>query len=226
MNSETKTAEEITIDHKRHEALRGRLQRLDWERQENKKQLEQVSKQIEQLKEYLHLAPEVTEALETLGAEIFEKDLKILQDKLTIALQEVLKQPVKFKAETSFKSNMVNVDFHIERDGNVEDIQRGQGGSVHNILSVGLRMFALTMLDDEKHRRFLMLDEQDCWLQPELVPHLVKIVHEAGKELGYQVIMISHHNLSLFSDYADAIYRFTPRGDQVIAEKVSAQPQR
>ena len=70
-----------------------------------------------------------------------------------------------------------------------------------------------------------MLDEQDCWLQPELVPHLVKIVHQAGKELGYQVIMISHHNLGLFEEYADTIYRFTPRGNHVEVEKVTALPQ-
>ena len=72
-------------------------------------------------------------------------------------------------------------------------------------------MFALTTLDPNQHRRFLVLDEQDCWLQRELVPHLVKIVHDAGKELGYQVIMISHHELSLFEEYADKIYRFIPR---------------
>ena len=87
---------------------------------------------------------------------------------------------------------------------------RGQGGSVANILSVGLRMFALTTLDPSQHRRFLVLDEQDCWLRPDLVPRLVKIVHDAGRALGFQVLMISHHDATNFSRYADRIYRLTP----------------
>jgi hypothetical protein len=69
-------------------------------------------------------------------------------------------------------------------NGRPEDIMKGQGGSVVNVLSVGLRMFALTTLDSASHRRFLVLDEQDCWLRPDLVPRLVRIVHEAGKALG------------------------------------------
>ena len=71
-------------------------------------------------------------------------------------------------------------------------------------------MFALTTLDPAKHRRFLVLDEQDCWLRPDLVPKLVKIVREAGRALGFQVIMISHHDLSIFERYADKVYRFVP----------------
>ena len=69
---------------------------------------------------------------------------------------------------------------------------RGQGGSVANIVSVGLRMFAITTLDERRHRRFLVLDEQDCWLHPDLVSKLVRIVQEAGAALGFQVLMISH----------------------------------
>ena len=82
-----------------------------------------------------------------------------------------------------------------------------------NILSVGLRMFALTTLPEERHRRFLVLDEQDCWLRPDLVPRLVKIIRDAGRALGFQVILISHHDLAAFDRYADRIYRFSPKED-------------
>ena len=52
-------------------------------------------------------------------------------------------------------------------------------------------------------------------LHPELVPRLVKIVHQAGRALGFQVLMISHHDVSIFEQYADRIYRFTPTPDGV-----------
>ena len=86
---------------------------------------------------------------------------------------------------------------------------RRQGGSVANILSVGLRMFALTSLDEGQHRRFLVLDEQDCWLRPDLVPRLAKIVRDAADALGFQVLMISHHDVAVFEQYADRIYQFS-----------------
>jgi predicted ATPase len=136
-------------------------------------------------------------------------------------LQEVLDQPIVFKAEASFRNGATSVEFAIERNGHIEDIMKGQGGSVANVVSVGLRMFAVTMLDEAIHRRFLVLDEQDCWLHPDLVPRLVKIVHDAGTALGFQVLMISHHDVNSFIRYADRVYRMSPdRGDGVKLERI------
>src|SRR5439155_596626 len=145
----------------------------------------------------------------------------VIEQQLTVALQEVLDQPdLVLKVEREFKRGGATMSFHIERGGNAEDIMRGQGGSVANVLSVGLRLFALTTLDRAKHRRFLVLDEQDCWLRPDLVPALVKIVRDAGKALGFQVIMISHHDAAIFERYEDRIYRFTPTAELIYAPAV------
>ena len=202
----------------RFESARRRVEQLEWRANERRRQLEMKKNELAGLLEYLELAPEVTDALESLSNHLFARDLEILEEKLSIALSEVLKQPIQFQAELKFKSNYANVEFSVQRDENREDVKRGQGGSVHNVLSVGLRMFALTTLDPSQHRRFLVLDEQDCWLQRELVPHLVKIVHDAGRELGFQVIMISHHDLSLFEEYADKIYRFVPKYESRVSK--------
>lgn len=191
-------------------SLRQRVQHLNWRLQESSRRLVANNQAATELESYLRIAPDVSVALQQLSTELFEQDLILLREKLSIALSEVLKQPIQFVANAEFKGGLATVEFAIERDGHVEDIRRGQGGSVHNVLSVGLRMFALTMLDADRHRRFLMLDEQDCWLRPDLIPDLVRIVHQAGKLLGYQVIMISHHDLGLFDRYADRIYRFEP----------------
>ncbi len=166
----------------------------------------------------------VTDALEQLSNDVFQRELNAIEKTLTKALQEVLEQPVQFKATASFKRDAASVEFSIERAGHAEDIMRGQGGSVANIVSVGLRMFAITMLDERRHRKFLVLDEQDCWLHPDLVPKLVKIVREAGQALGFQVLMISHHDVANFIRYADRVYRLSPdRGEGVGIEQIQTR---
>ncbi|MDA7503492.1 DNA repair protein [Planctomicrobium sp.] len=187
--------------------LRRRTDRLIDRRDIRVKDSQKLAASFLELNSFLDIADDVSLALEQLSEELFQQLLGMVQEKLTIALQEILDQPVAFKAKPDFKRGAATVEFYIDRDGNEEDILRGQGGSVANILSVGLRMFALMTLEETEHRRFLVLDEQDCWLRPDLVPRLVKMVQEAGQALGFQVLMISHHESSMFAQYADRIYR-------------------
>jgi len=164
-----------------------------------------------ELDRYLELAPDVEAALEALGARLFRELLDLIESRLTIALREVLEQPIRLRTETGVKHGSTVVEFHVEREeGKRELLLQGQGGSVTNIVSTGLRLFALTTLDPERHRRLLVLDEQDCWLRPDLVPRFVRIVREAGEALGFQVVMISHHDEAVFEQYAERIYRFAP----------------
>lgn len=201
-------------------ALQKRCWGLDAVRKQKTREAAQLQEQMQETEKYIAISEQVTEALESLSAQLFERQLELIQEKLTIALQEVLEQPLKLKAIAEWKRKGASVEFQIERDGNTEDIMKGQGGSVANILSVGLRMFALMTLDESEHRRVLVLDEQDCWLRPDLVPRLVKIIHEAGQALGFQIIMVSHHDPAMFERYADCIYEFTPSKEGVQVQRV------
>jgi DNA repair exonuclease SbcCD ATPase subunit len=205
------------------EKLRKRFDKLSWQRDELADKAVRLAKRLKELDESLEIASDVSNALEDLSSELFKKVLEFMEMKLTQAIEEVLDQPIQFKSHTAFKNGSASVSFSVERDGNKEDVQRGQGGSVQNILSVGLRMFALANLGDQ-HRRFLVLDEQDCWLRPELVPRLVKIVHQAARELEFQVIMISHHDIGLFERYADKVYRLSPDPDGLQISEVNPKP--
>ena len=180
--------------------------------------------ELENVTAYLSIADAVDRALDKLSEQLFGRIANILEDKLTLALQEVLEQPIVLKVNRDNKRGVATMSFHVERNGRHEDIMKGQGGSVVNILSVGLRMFALTTLDPAVHRRFLVLDEQDCWLRPDLVPRLVKIVHDAGRALGFQVLLISHHDVSAFENYADKIYQFIPTSNGVQVKERAAGP--
>jgi ABC-type glutathione transport system ATPase component len=205
--------------------LRKRCDRLLWQQQQDAKRLADERAKLMQIDEYLAIAPAVDDALDKLSEAMFGSLTRVIEQQLTIALQEVLDQPdLALKVEREFKRGAATMRFFVERGGNREDIMRGQGGSVANVLSVGLRLFALTTLDQDKHRRFLVLDEQDCWLRPDLVPTLVKMVRDAGRALGFQVIMISHHDLGIFERYADRVYRFIPSADGVKVECAVAPP--
>lgn len=226
MNSEPTTESHLSPAHELVAPVsqRRQLDRLQWHKEQAESTLRQLDEELDTLQEFLGISGQVTTALDALSQKLFEEVLGKLEQKLSIALHEVLEQPILFKANASFKRGAANVEFSIERDGNAEDVNKGQGGSVQNILSVGLRLFALARLDPDQHRRFLVLDEQDCWLRPELVPRLVNIVHRAAKELGFQVIMISHHDVGLFEKYADKIYRFEPSNGLVNVVEVNGSP--
>lgn len=196
--------------------LRRRLDKLVVRRDMLTGQHQKTEAELSTLRDYLDVSGRVSTALERLSKQLFEELLTTIQQKLTIALQEVLDQPITLRAQAEWKYQTASVDFWVERNGQREDIMKGQGGSVANILSIGLRMFALVTLDDREHRRFLVLDEQDCWLRPDLVPRLVKIVHDAGKALGFQVLMVSHHDVKSFEEYADKIYQLEPCSDGTV----------
>lgn len=92
------------------------------------------------------------------------------------------------------------LDVYIKKGENMplEDAWLGTGGSVTNLLSTGLRLVALLR---SGQRRFLVLDESDCWIEPALIPKYATVVAQMSHELGVQILMISHHEESLFEGY-------------------------
>ncbi|MCI0377463.1 MAG: hypothetical protein L0215_07645 [Gemmataceae bacterium] len=206
------------------QAARNSLMELTINQKTHRRELKAAQDRQEKVREELALAPKVEEALKRLSDRLFADLLDILEEKLSVALREVLEQPIRLCTLRDFKRGAACIDFYVERDGQHEHIMRGQGGSVVNILSVGLRMFALANLPPEQHRRFLLLDEQDCWLQPELVPRLVKLIHDASKALGFQTLLISHHDVSAFERYADRIYAFSPNSDGTVRVEKRPEP--
>jgi predicted transcriptional regulator len=205
-------------------ALRRRVTELARDATLHREERERIRADRAAIAAFLERAPAVEAALEELGQSLFDELVGLIEEKLSIALQEVLEQPIRLRAEAAYKRGAASVEFSVDRGGDSEDILRGQGGSVVNVLSVGLRMFALSQLDPARHRPFLVLDEQDCWLRPDLVPRLVGIVREAARTLGFQVLMISHHDVRAFEEDADVVYRFVPEPDGVRVERTDSGP--
>ena len=204
-------------------AVRRHFQELRWQERTLSEQLENNRKKMAGLEAFLAQAPQIADRLDLLSQQMFGDILDEVERNLTYALREILEQDLNVITTREVKKGKVSITFGIERQGEREDIITGQGGSVCNIISVGLRLIALSQLHEKEHRRFLILDEQDCWLRPDLVPRLMHIIHTIAQKLQFQILVISHHDVNLFREYADRIYRLLPpvrEGDGVRVELV------
>lgn len=170
----------------------------------------QARRELLEVEAFLDLAPKAAARLEELTQELFGQVLDEIETELTHAVREILGQNRTVKARRSLNKGKLSIEFEMEQDGQAEDILTGQGGSVCNILSVGLRLIALSQLDPDEHRPFLVLDEQDCWLRPDLVPGFVRLVAAIADRLGIQVLYISHHPVDLFALEARRVYTLRP----------------
>ena len=186
--------------------LRRRLARLEGRAEELHSEYGRCREELCSVQNFLSIAPKAEETLESLSSALFGEILDEIEEYLTLAVQEILGQQRVVKSHRDVKNGRLNVSFYIEQDDKPEDILTGQGGSVCNILSVGLRLIALSRLDPTENRPFLVLDEQDCWLKPELVPSFMGVVTAAAKRLGIQVLVISHHPVDHFANKAERVY--------------------
>lgn len=202
------------------EGARVGVENLKGTRTSVQNELERTKTKLAEVESKLVLVPKVEKALESLSNQMFDELLGSIGEKLSYALRDVMAQDIQLKPEVDKRNFIAQVSFSILRDGKPEHLLRGQGGSVVNVLSVGMRMFALAALDPSIHRRTLFLDEPDAWLSPDLVPRLMRVIALAAKELGFQVVVISHHDLALLREGAQKVIEFVPQEDGTIVQKI------
>src|SRR5438128_1262611 len=124
-------------------ALRRKFDQLSGQRLALEHSHDALALRRDELAKFLGIADAVEDALDKLSEKLFGQIVSAIESKLTEALREVLDQPISLKVDREWKRGGVTMSLHIERDGQPEDILRGQGGSVANVLSVGLRLLAL-----------------------------------------------------------------------------------
>lgn len=152
----------------------------------------------------IELEPEIKILLDKLQHHEHEKSVGTYERLLTALLNDILPGDRKIVMELSTERGLPALNLYIQKgDQPLEDAFDGTGGSVSNILSVGLRLISLIRSDK---RRFMILDESDCWIKPSLVPRFVKVIQEMATSLGVQILMISHHNESFFTAIPNKLY--------------------
>ena len=105
---------------------RRRVDRLLDRREERLRRSVAMAREFDELNAYLAIAGDVTAALEQLGRQLFEELLAVVEKNLTVALQEILEQPLVLKAKTEFKRDVAVVEL-----GNVNGPVVGLGIAVN-----------------------------------------------------------------------------------------------
>jgi len=159
--------------------------------------LKTLETEVGEAKYRISLKDEVDAVIEDIQGRNHQRTVGMYEVLLTQILQEVLQNKDKAIAlELGTKAGKPTLDIMVSNDGKQEDIMSGAGGSVANIVSAGLRFIALSRIDC---RKFIVLDEADCWLSPDRIAHFANVVSQMGAELGVQSLMISHHDESSFA---------------------------
>lgn len=160
----------------------------------------------------------VKEILERIQHREHERSVGAYEQLLGAFLSDVLPGERQIVMDLHTDRSAPALDIFIKKGENMplEDAWLGTGGSVTNLLSTGLRLVALLRSDQ---RRFLVLDESDCWIKPTLIPQYASVVSQMAQELGVQILMISHHDESLFAQHIPHRLRLTRnKGQLLLAE--------
>lgn len=175
--------------------LQGQLQALNDEKRT-------VIERVEKAKKWLQKQPEYKGFLENLQNILQQKNVGAFSELLSYFVKDVLQKDKDIVFELYTYHNLPALKIEASNNGNRESIIEGNGGSIANIVSTGLRLIALSRMTN---RKFIVLDEPDCWLKPEHVPLFAKIIGEISAKLKIQTIIISHHSWQYFKDYGRVI---------------------
>jgi len=181
---------------------------------------EDITSKVALDKRFVEIQPDVTEILDELQNAAHQRSVGAYEKMLTAIVDDVLgENGKKIAFEMKISRGVPSLFISIDNNGNTEDIIDGQGGSVANVVSTGLRYIALSRL--QENRKFITLDEPDCWLSPEKIPAYFNVLNKLSKEIGIQSVVVSHHDRPSFGDASVVRVSVDEDDRTVMAENLS-----
>ena len=149
------------------------------------------------------LSPEVGVAFKALQQKTHDRSVGSYEELLTYLLKDVLPQEGTVHLQTDYKGNETWLDVFVKKPGFKEkESLNANGGALNNIISTGLRYISLSKTEN---RKFLILDEPDCWVETNRVESFFKVISEVSASVGFQTFFISHHDRSMFEGNANIV---------------------
>ena len=120
---------------------------------------------------------------------------------LTALVQDVMDLPLEVGLDMTMERGLPSLDIYLKRNERKSDILENCGGSITNIICFGLRAIATKR---SGLRQFLLLDEPDCWLEPDRVGNFFRVI-EMASQSEMQILVVTHHRLSSIGTDANLI---------------------
>ena len=160
-----------------------------------------LGKNVAEAKHRLELNPDVQSFMISLQQRVHQRGVGLYEKLLTALVQDVLPEnPHPVSLELSTEKGLPALTIQLGRGDTAQNIFEDTGGSLTNVVSSGLRFIALAR---SPLRKFLVLDEPDCWIEPFRIPRFADILSDMSDEVGVQAILISHHQDSAFAGLLD-----------------------
>lgn len=175
---------------------------------------DEIVARVQEASKFIASQPAMLNFLKHLQTSLHQKNIGVFNQLLTYFVQDVLKKDKEISLDLYTYRNLPALKILAKNQGFPENIFKGNGGSVANIVSAGLRLIALSRLN---HRKFIIMDEPDCWLEIAHVPLFAKTIGEIATKLKIQTILISHHPWEYFKDYARVI-KLEPEGKMLTTD--------
>lgn len=149
----------------------------------------------------IELMPKVEAYMLNLQQRVHQRSVGLYEQLLTALVQDVLPEnthPISLLLDTD--KGLPSLSIQLGKNEFAQDIYEDTGGSLTNVVSSGLRFVALAR---SNLRRFLVLDEPDCWIEGWRVPRFADILSDMATRIHVQGILISHHQDSAFINLPD-----------------------
>jgi len=180
-----------------------------------------IINEISSHNKFLDKKEKVSDVLQVLQERAQAKTKTVYEELLTKIIHEVKgydKENHKVTLNTKVKNSRPWLDIEIENDsGYSRDIYLDKGGSIENIVAMGLRFITLSRT---ANRRVLLFDEADKELNPCYVPAIARMLNNLSKEVGIQVVYVTHHDPIIFEGYS-RIINFSRTSQGIETEIVS-----
>ncbi|MHD0644581.1 ATP-binding protein [Pseudomonas aeruginosa] len=127
------------------------------------------------------------------------KNKGVFEDMLTALVNDVMPGKIERVVLTSvMKNNRANLEIDAISGGELMNIDDELGGSISNLVAMGLRFIVLAR---HPNRRVLFLDESDCHIKEDYTSGFARFMQHLSQKMGIQVVYISHSPARHFNGY-------------------------
>lgn len=190
-------------------AVRREVDKASGRRETLERRLDALHNDVGLAKGRMQLKPDVDAFLESLQSDLHRRAVGSYERLLTAISEDILGSQNRIGLDLYTERGLPALDIFLDVNGKRVDLVEGCGGSMTNVVSFGLRMIATVR---SGMRKFVAVDEPDCWIRPSTVPKFYKVVDDLGAKLGVQSLLISHHDIELMPEGFAVARLYTDNG--------------